>query len=94
MKSNVKKWKEPWKKKEPGFRLSKKARDDKLHFQNQRAQMERISKLKVKIFYNKNMFLPPGQFKSFTIRTNICFRVDEFEKRMAAAFPELKWEES
>jgi len=50
--------------------------------------------LKVKIFYNKNMFLPPGQFKSFTIRTNICFRVDEFEKRMATAFPELKWEES
>lgn len=94
MKSNVKKWKEPWKKKEPGGRLSKRAKRNQSEMDGQRAHMEAAARLKVKIFYNKNMFLPPGQFKSFTIRTNISFRVDEFEKRMAAAFPELKWGES
>lgn len=55
--------------------------------------MERIHTQKVSIICHKALFLPPGLFKSFTIKLNIPLRRDEINKRMAAAFPELEWRE-
>lgn len=88
---NVKEWKEPWKKKEPGARLSKKAKESQEHFKKQRQRMERMHKQKVTIICHKALLLPPGLFKSFTVKVNIPLRKDEIDKRMAAAFPELPW---
>ena len=87
----LKEWEEPWKKKEPGARLSKKAKKTQAHFKMQRRKMERIHKQKVTIICHKALLLPPGLFKSFTVKVNIPLRQDEINKRMAAAFPELEW---
>jgi len=90
------KWKgeEPWKKKEPGARLSKSARESQKHFEKQRQRMERMHQQKVKIICHKALLLPPGLFKSFTVKINIPLREDEIKKRMADAFPECDWGES
>ena len=89
----MKKWKgnELWKRKEPGARLSNSAKKSQKHFEMQRKKMERIHNQKVKIICHKALLLPPGQFKSFTVKMNIPLRKDEIDKRMAAAFPELPW---
>ena len=94
MKKRLKDYEEPWKKKEPGARLSKKAQESEKHFDAQRKKMERIHSQKVKIICHKALLLPPGLFKSFTVKMNIPLRKDEIDKRMAAAFPELEWGES
>ena len=91
---NLKDWEEAWKKKEPGARLSKKAKKSQAHFDMQREKMERIHTQKVKIICHKALLLPPGLFKSFTVKVNIPLRRDEIDKRMAAAFPECEWGES
>jgi len=57
-------------------------------------QAERIHSQRVKIYCNKNLFLLPGLFTSFTVKLRIPMRESEFSERMRAAFPELKWEES
>lgn len=90
----LKDFEEPWKKKEPGARLSKKARESQNHFEMQRRKMERIHTQRVKIVCHKALLLPPGLYKSFTVRVNIPLRKAEIEKRMAAAFPECEWGES
>lgn len=89
----MKNWKgdEPWKKKEPGARLSKKDKARQEHFEAERRKMERIHSQKVKIICHKALLLPPGLFKSFTVRVNIPLRKAEIDKRMADAFPELEW---
>lgn len=93
----IKKWKEPWKKKEPGSRLSSKNHESDWHFQKQREKMEREygnNPQELKIVFNKSMFLPVGMFKSITLKVRYPLSEDEFNERIRAAFPELKWEES
>ena len=92
--NRLKSWEEPWKKKEPGARLSKKEKESQEHYDKQRRKMQRIHTKKVKIICHKALLLPPGLFKSFTVRVNVPLRRDEINKRMAAAFPEYKWRES
>jgi len=89
----IKEWKEPWKRKEPGVRLSQKEKRHQSHYEQQRSHMEAVSTQKVKIYCNKNVFLPPGLFTSFTVKVKIPLRESEFMERMRAAFPELRWEE-
>jgi len=89
-----KQWDKGWPKKEPGARLSGKAKESMKHFEKQREKMERIHKKKVTIICHKALLLPPGLFKAFTVKVNIPLRKDEIEKRMAAAFPEYEWRES
>lgn len=80
-----------WRKKEN--RLSSKQAKSQEHFEMQRQKMERIHTQKVKIVCHKALLLPPGLFKSFTVRMNVPLRKKEIDQRMAAAFPECKWEE-
>ncbi len=94
MKSQVQKWKEPWKKKEPKSRLSKKALKNQKAIESQRSHTKRANTQKVRIYCNKNIFNMPGLFTSFTVKVKIPLREPEIIKRMKAAFPELKWEES
>ena len=91
----IHKSKEPWKKKEPGARLSQKARRMKKLNELQRLQMDQRATQQIKIFCNKtSLFLPPGLFKSFTVKVKIPLRADEFSERMRKAFPELEWVDS
>ena len=94
LKSNVKEWEEPWKKKEPGGRLSKKALKDQRVIERQSSHMEKVNTQKVRIYCNKNIFNMPGLFTSFTVKVKIPLREPEIMERMRTAFPELKWEES
>ena len=94
MKSHVKEWKEPWKKKEPRARLSKKALKNQRAIERQRSHTKRANTQRVIIYCNKNIFNMPGLFTSFTVKVKIPLRESEFNERMRAAFPELKWEGS
>lgn len=89
----IHKSKEPWKKKEPGARLSNKAVKDQKAIERQSSQMERRATQRVRIYCNKNIFNMPGLFTSFTVKVKIPLREPEIMERMKAAFPELKWEE-
>lgn len=93
MKGQVKKWKEPWKKQEPGGRVSQREAVHRAHSTIERAQMEESITQKVTIIINKNLLLP-GQYYSFTVKMKNPMRKDEIDERMRAAFPELEWEES
>lgn len=88
--NRLKDWEEPWKKKEPGGRLSKKAKESQEHFQKQREKMERIHTQKVTIICEKSL-MSPGLYKIFKVKLNIPLRKKEIDERMAAAFPECKW---
>lgn len=83
---------EPWKKKEPGARLSQKAVKDQRAMERQRRRTERALTQQLIIECNKDLFGTPGLYKSFTLRVKIPLRKDEIENRMKAAFPELPWE--
>lgn len=85
-------WEEPWKKKEPGSRLSQRALKDQKAMDRQRSQMEDIQH--VTIICHKELLVLPGLFKSFTVKVKQPLRKDEIDQRMRAAFPELTWEES
>ncbi len=89
----VKKWKEPWKKKEFGARLSKKALKDQSIGAHQRLKMQRAVTQRIRIVCHKELLLP-GLFKSFVVKMKLPLRKDEIDERMKAAFPELSWEES
>jgi len=89
----IHKSKEPWKKKEPGARLSKKALKDQRAIERQSSHTERVNTQRVWIYCNKNIFSMPGLFTSFTVKVKIPLRESEIMERMKAAFPELKWEE-
>ena len=90
----IHKSKEPWKKKEPGARLSNKAVKDQKAIQRQRFHTERENSQRVRIYCNKNIFNMPGLFTSFTVKVKIPLRESEIMERMRAAFPELNWEGS
>lgn len=90
----VKDWKEPWKKKEPGARLSKRERYTKKLNEDQRAHMDAISTQKVTVTIHKNLLGTPGLFKSFTVRVKIPLNKTEIDERIRAAFPELPWSEN
>ena len=87
----VHEWKEPWKKGEPGSRLSKKALKDQKNFNEQRVKMDRDSEQVVKVICNRHWFLV-GLFNSFTIKVKIPLTQTEFCDRMSAAFPNYTWE--
>jgi len=89
-------WKgdEPWKRKEPGGRLSNSAKKSQKHFKMQRQKMERKHTQDVKIILHNTLLRTPGLFNTFTVKMNIPLRKAEIDKRMAAAFPELEWRKS
>ena len=87
---NIKKWKEPWKKKEVGARLSERALRDQRAMQKQSEKMERAASQSVRIICH-DLMLFPGLFKTFTVKVRIPLRKAEIDERMKAAFPELKW---
>ena len=94
---HIRESKEPWKKLEPGARRSSRAKASEWHFQKQREKMEKEhgeSPQKVVIICDKNMFLPVGLFKSFTVKVRYPLTNKEFSRRIQDAFPELKLEES
>ena len=93
VKNNVKEWKEPWKKKEAGARLSEKALRDQNVIQKQRNRMEKAASQNVRIICH-DLMLFPGLFKTFTVKVRIPLRKAEIDERMKAAFPELKWGDS
>lgn len=92
----IKEYKEPWKKKEPKSRLSSKAQEAEWHFQKQREKMEKElgkNPQSVRIECHASILLPSGMFKSFTVKVRYPLSQHEFNERIRAAFPELKWEE-
>lgn len=88
----VKEWKEPWKKKEPGARLSSRALKDQQICHKQREDMEKTQD--VKVFCKRELFSQAGLFYSFTVSMKIPLRKEEIDERMKAAFPELIWRDS
>jgi len=90
VKSEIKKWKEPWKKKEPGARLSKKAAKDQKTIKKQSFHAKRVNTQRVNVYCEKNIFNMPGLFTSFVVKVKIPLRESEFMERMAIAFPELE----
>jgi len=94
LKTEIKKWKEPWKHKEPGARLSRKALIDQNAIAKQSFDAKIENTQNVKVFCNKNIFNMPGLFTSFTVKVKIPLRKSEFMERVAVAFPELNWERS
>ena len=85
----IKEYKEPWKKKEPGARLSARAQKDRMICQKQRNEMEKSQD--VKIILKRPFFNESGLFYSFTVNMEIPLRKEEIDQRMKAAFPELTW---
>lgn len=82
----VKTWKEPWKKGEPGGRLSNRAMKDQKIMEKQAAEMKQAATQKIRVYCNKNLFLP-GIFKSFTVNVSIPLREEEILEKMSLAFP-------
>jgi hypothetical protein len=89
----VKKYKEPWKKKEPGARGSMKTKVQKAHSVIERAKMEEAASQEVTIIINKSLLALPGQYKSFTVKLRNPMRKDEIDTRMKNAFPDYIWRE-
>lgn len=87
----IKEYNEPWKKKEPGARLSARAQKDQQICQKQRSEMD--DSQHVKVFCNREFFRESGLFYSFSVHMKIPLRKQEIDQRMKAAFPELKWED-
>ena len=93
VKTEIKKWKEPWKKKELGARLSKRALKDGKIMDQQRSKMKKAATQKIVFVCHKQLAFP-GLYKKFTVIAKIPLRKEEIDERMRAAFPELDWEES
>lgn len=93
MMKRVKKSEEPWKKKEPGGRVSQRSAVQRAHSVMERAEMEESATQKVTIVINKSLLALPGQYYSFTVKMKNPLRKDEIDEKMKAAFPELEWEE-
>lgn len=89
----VHEWDEPWKKKEPGSRLSSRAVKDQRAIEKQRHEMDLAATQHVVFVCHKELLLP-GLFKSFTVKIKNPLRYEEIKKRVMLAFPELHWEES
>lgn len=89
----VHEWEEPWKKKEPGSRLSARALKDQKAMERQREDMDH-NMIQHVVFVCHKELLMPGLFKNFTVKMRIPLRYEEIRKRVIAAFPELHWEES
>lgn len=87
---NVKPWDDPWKKKEPDGRLSKKALKDQSLMNKQAAEMKRAATLNVVVECNVGLLVPLGLYKSFTVKVSQPMREKEIMDRMCKAFPELE----
>ena len=70
----VKEYKEPWKKKEPGARLSKKAAKNQKAIEKQSFHAKRVNTQRVKVYCEKNIFNMPGLFTSFVVKVKIPLR--------------------
>lgn len=90
MKNNVKRWKEPWKNKEPDGRLSERALNDQKAIERQRLEAEENLVLSVRVTCLKTKLYRMGFFNSFNVHVNIPMRYEEIMERMAKAFPELE----
>lgn len=92
LKRNIKEWKEPWKKKEPGMRrgISERSKLDYLRLEMEQGKQPQ----QLKITCNKNLLLPVGLFKSFNVNLRYPLTQKQFKERMRVAFPELDWEGS
>ena len=89
------KWKsnEPWKKHEPGARVSKKQKDTENRHKHQRSVMEKKSTQNVTVYPESNPlvdWLPKGYYKQFSVKLSIMVTEEEFLERMGNAFPELE----
>lgn len=90
---DIKKWKEPWKKKEFGARMSDKAHKDQRIMNTQSNEMKKAASQHVTIICHHQLLFP-GIFRTYTVKLKIPLRKEEIDERMKAAFPELKWESS
>lgn len=85
-------WKsnEPWKKHEPGARLSQKDRALQEKSKHERLVMEKRSTQHVKVIFKDYLFGLPDLIHSFQVDLKIPLSTKEIMKRMGAAFPELE----
>ncbi len=81
-------WREPWKRSEPGARLSNKQKVNDARGQIERANMEAASSQDVKVVFDK--FLIPRQISSFRVIMKLPLSSEEIMERMSQAFPELE----
>lgn len=81
---------EPWKKHEPGSRLTATEKKRQSRSQGERSAMEHKSKQNVKIVFKNWLFGLPAQIRAFEVELSIPLSTEEIMKRMGAAFPELE----
>ncbi|MCJ7459209.1 MAG: hypothetical protein MUP17_09480 [candidate division Zixibacteria bacterium] len=91
----MKDWDQPWKKKEPGRRLSDKARALQEKSEQERTAMSQKATQLVKIIFHKKLWGLPNQFRGVALQFSQPLRMEEIRERMHSAFPELsvQWEE-
>lgn len=90
-----KKWDEPWRKKEPGGRLTEKRKLLQTKSQLERLQMKARATQIVKIVFHKKLWGVPGHFYGVSLEFKHPLGAQEIRRRIHMAFPELanKWEE-
>lgn len=86
-------WKEPWKRTEPGARLSDRQKVNDGKGVMERANMEEKARQKVKIICQDELLGVPGMFHRFEIRVKIPMRKKEIDERIKLAFPGFDFEE-
>lgn len=86
------KWKsdEPWKKHEPGSRLTSKQKAIHNKSENERSDMEKKSRQNVTIIFKDWLFGLPKQIRKFEVELSIPLTTEQIMKRMGDAFPELE----
>lgn len=84
---------EPWRRKEPGARLSKKTKLNQEKNIRERSLMEKRSVQNVKIIFTKKWtfsgFTTPKLFKGFGVKISVPMSRKEIMEKMRKAFPEL-----
>jgi len=83
-------WKEPWKKVEPGARLSNKEKVNEGKAIIERSIMEENSAQIVKVIFDKKLWGMPQQIMAFRVEMKLPLLSAEIMQRMAVAFPELE----
>jgi hypothetical protein len=91
---NIHKNQEPWKRKEPNQRFSKKTRLNQKKSEKEAIQMMNNSVQNVEIIIYKDLgFIVPKRIKSFKVKLSIALKKEDIDQRMRMAFPELNWKE-
>jgi len=86
----VHEWKEPWKRKEAGSRVSTRQKVNEARNIMDRANTEDKAIQDVKVIFDKKLWGMPQQILSFKVELKIPLHSSEIMERMAAAFPELE----